>query len=211
MVIGTLASIWRYPVKSLRGEPLASVAVADAGIPGDRSSALFVRSGHAREGKTFRGKEHDRLHLTDDVETAREFGAARGVDLERRTGEHFFDDAPISILVDRWLAELDAHVGYAVEPERFRPNFFVRARPEFASSEASLEGSTLQLGAVRLRVRSPIERCVTTTYDLHGGAADPEILRFVAQRRNGWLGIYCDVVRTGTTHVGDCLALTPPA
>lgn len=207
MVIGTLASIWRYPVKSLRGEPLESVEVGESGIPGDRSSALFVRGGHAREGRTFRGKEHERLHLTADPETAIELGAARGVELEHRSGQHFFDDAPISMLLDRWLRELHAHLGYEVEPERFRPNFFVRARAQFAGGEADLEGAQLQLGHVRLRVRYPIERCVTTTYDPHGGAGDPEILRFVAARRNAWMGVYCDVVQAGSTRTGDPLVL----
>lgn len=211
MGIGTLAAIWRYPVKSLRGERLERAAVSGAGIPGDRSSALFVRGGHVREGNTFRGKEHGRLHLTADAEAARELGARAGVDLEHRTGEHFFDDAPISMLLDVWLDELNAHLGYAVEPERFRPNFFVRALPEFHLGEAALEGADLQLGEVRLRVRYPIGRCVTTTYDPQGGASDPEILRFVAQHRNAWMGVYCDVVREGSAEAGDALTLLPPS
>ena len=33
--------LWRYPVKSLQGEPLAIAAVTTAGIEGDRSFALF--------------------------------------------------------------------------------------------------------------------------------------------------------------------------
>ena len=40
----------------------------------------------------------------------------------------------------------------------------------------------------------PIERCVVTTYDPDGGASDPRILRYVAQERKTWMGIYCDVV-----------------
>jgi uncharacterized protein YcbX len=207
MVIGKLASIWRYPVKSLRGESLESAAVTETGIPGDRSGALFVRGGHVREGKTFRGKEHDRLHLTADVDTALAFAMARGVQLEHRSGEHFFDDAPISLLLERWLRELNAHVGYAVEPERFRPNFFVGTSPEFALDEEALEGTELHLGSVRLHVRCPIERCVTTTYAPRGGPSDPEILQFVARERNAWMGIYCDVLQPGTARTGDSLVL----
>jgi uncharacterized protein YcbX len=210
MNVGTLASIWRYPVKSLRGESLENAVVGDSGIPGDRASALFVQSGHAREGKTYRGKEHDRLHLTFSAETALELGTARGVALERRGDGPFFDDAPISLLLDRWLDDLSAYVGYAVEPERFRPNFFVRTRPDFTAGEASLQGAELRLGQARLRVRYPIERCVTTTYDPHGGRADPEILRVVAQRRNAWMGVYCDVVRAGAVRTGDSLILDSP-
>ena len=144
-----------------------------AGIPGDRASALFVRSGHARVGKTYRAKEHDRLHLLEDEAAAVAAAAQRGVEAEMRGGEHFFDDAPVSIFVDRWLAPLNEHVGYPVEWERFRPNFFVRAGEGFAQSESDLVDARLRLGTVRLRVRCPIERCVAVTYHPGGEPSDP--------------------------------------
>jgi uncharacterized protein YcbX len=209
MVIGTLDSTWRYPVKSLRGERLERATIAEAGIPGDRARALFVRSGHVRTGKTYRGKENDRLHVLATTDEAVALGAARGVVLQARSDGRFFDDAPISLLVDRWLEELCAWVGYAVEPQRFRPNFFVRAHAEFAETEAALVGTELKLGTSRLRVRSPIVRCVTTTYDPHGGRADPGILRLVAERRNAVMGVYCDVVAPGEVRVGDDLIGRP--
>jgi uncharacterized protein len=208
MVVGTLVSIWRFPVKSLAGESLTSVTVSESGIPGDRERALLVRSDHPRTGKPYRGKEDERLHLTPDPTSAIGLAAGRGVELEIEQGEHFFDDAPISVLVDRWLDDLSEHVGYPVEPERFRANFIVHAAPDFRMQEASLAGMELALGTVRFRVRSPIGRCVTTTYDLQGGPSDPEILRYVAQSRNAWMGIYCDVLATGSTRVGDSLELT---
>lgn len=39
--VGTLASIWRYPVKSMRGEALESVDVSSSGLSGDRDFALL--------------------------------------------------------------------------------------------------------------------------------------------------------------------------
>ena len=209
MIVGTLASIWRYPVKSLRGEPLEHALVGESGIPGDRARALFVRSGHAREGKTYRGKEHERLHLTPDADVAVQLGEARGVALTCSSDGPFFDDAPISVLLDRWLDEVAAWVGHAVEPERFRPNFFVRALPEFTADEASMQDAELHIGDARLRVRCPIERCVTITYDPDGGEAEPEILRLVAQRRNAWMGVYCDVLKAGAARNGDSVVLFP--
>lgn len=203
--IGTLAAVRRYPVKSLRGEALEAAAVDEGGIPGDRAGALFVRTGNERAGKTYRGKEHDRLHLLDDVVLAQASAGERGVEVEFREGEHFFDDAPISLLVDRWLDSLNQHLGYVVEWERFRPNFFVVATPAFALAEHELVNGELQLGSVTLRVRSPIERCVTTTYHPQGKASDPEILRFVAQQRNAMMGVYCDVLEPGIARLGDQL------
>jgi uncharacterized protein YcbX len=207
MLIGTLEAVRRYPIKSLRGVALDSVKVEVSGIPGDRSGALFALQG-AREGKTYRGKEHDGLHLLRDAAVARAGAKARGVAVEVRGGEHFFDAAPISILVDEWLRELDAHVGYNVEWERFRPNFFVRACEGSADPlplEQTLVDARLQVGTVRLRVRSPIERCVTVTYHPLGETSDPRILRFLAAHRNAWMGIYCDVLQPGVAGVGDPL------
>lgn len=203
MQIGTLCGIRRYPVKSLRGEVLQTVCVEESGIRGDRERAFFALEG-ARAGKTYRGKENDRLHLTTDSADAAVLARQRGHAVELRHGEHFFDDAPISIMVDTWMTTLNDHVGYVVEWERFRPNFFVRAT-EPAAPEETLEGAALRLGTVGLRVRCPIERCVAVTYHPDGAPSDPRILRYLAQERRALLGIYCDVVETGTATVGDAL------
>jgi uncharacterized protein YcbX len=204
--IGTVDAVRRYPIKSLRSESPDFVQVDATGIRGDRTSAFIVRSGHVRVGKTYRGKENDRLHVSSDVRTGRESAAACGVDVELRLGSRFFDDAPISLLVDRWLDDLNRHIGYHVEWERFRPNFFVRADDGFAQMENDLIGAQLQLGSVRLHVRSPIERCVTTTYHPEGSASDPRILRFLAQERAALMGVYCDVIEPGVARAGDTLA-----
>lgn len=47
MVIGTIAQVWRYPVKSMAGERLASVDLDERGVPGDRQWATrdHVRGG----------------------------------------------------------------------------------------------------------------------------------------------------------------------
>jgi len=204
MLVGTLASIWRFPVKSLRGESLEEAVVEAGGVRGDRCAAYLVATpGHARSGKTYRGKENERLHLAGDDAAVAALAREGSVELERREGERFFDDAPISILVDRWLDDLSAHVGYPVEPIRFRPNFFVRAARDFVGAEEALSGEKLALGSCVLQVRYPIERCVVTTYDPAGGPSDPRILRFVAQQRKTFMGVYCDVLEPGSVRLGD--------
>ena len=204
MQIGTLRAIRRYPVKSLRGEALDECAVLASGLEGDRVAALITQEG-PRAGKPYRGKEDDRLHQLSSPADA--LALAPATHLEQSDGEAFFDDAPVSLIVDRWLDGLSSFVGYRVEFERFRPNFYVEADPGIAIDEAMLTGRELQLGEVTLRVRYPIERCVVPTYDLNGGAADPRILRYVAQARSNWMGIYCDVPRAGIARTGDSLAL----
>jgi len=210
MLIGTLDAVRRYPVKSLKPESLQCAEVTPEGIEGDRTSALFVAAGSERVGKEYRGKENDRLHLVSDENAARDLAASRGVAVEARAGARFFDDAPVSIMIDRWLDGLRVHLGYAVEWERFRPNFFVRADSGFRQSEWELQGADLRLGTVRLHVRCPIERCVAITYHPHGEPSDPEILRFIAQRRDACMGIYCDVLEPGRTCAGDAVIEEAP-
>jgi len=203
--LGTLCNLWWYPVKSLRGRPLETVRVESGGIPGDRGRALFVRSGHARQGKPYRGKEHHGLHLLGGPEEAVRLAASSGVDAAVRDDDgHYFDLAPISLILDSWLAEASALVGYSLEPVRFRPNFFVAANG-FDDTEASLTGARLRIGDTVLRVRKPIERCVTPSYDLETGKSDPAVVRAIAQQRRNEMGIYCDVEEPGEVRLGDAV------
>lgn len=204
MQIGTLRAIRRYPVKSLHGEELEAAAVRDTGLEGDRTTALINDDG-PRAGAPARGKENDRFHLQHTLDEAR--AIAPPVHVEQSDDEPFFDDAPVSLIIDRWLDGISTFVGYRVEWERFRPNFYVEAHDGIALDEGALTGRELQLGEVTLRVRYPIERCVVPTYDLRGGDADPRILRYVAQARSNWMGIYCDVPRAGIVRIGDSLEL----
>ncbi len=45
-VVGNVDSIWRYPVKSMRGEELDEVFVAFAGLMGDRLYGVVKGSGN---------------------------------------------------------------------------------------------------------------------------------------------------------------------
>ena len=155
--------------------------------------------------RTYRGKEDERLHRLHSADEA--LALAAGTHLESSDDDPFFDDAPVSLIVDRWLDGLSSFVGYRVEFERFRPNFYIEADPGVAVDEAMLTGRELQLGEVTLRVRYPIERCVVPSYDPGGGGSDPRILRYVAQARSNWMGIYCDVPRAGIARTGDSLVL----
>lgn len=211
VLLGTVARIWRYPVKSLAPEPLERAAILREGVEGDRTSALFVRSGHVREGKTYRGKENDRLHRIDDPEAAAAVARRNGVEVEPRQGERYFDDAPVSLLADRWLDGVSAAAGYPVQALRFRPNFFVRSAEGWNLDEPALIGRRLRLGDAIVRVRSPIERCVVVTYDPDGGGSDPVVLQYLAERRNASMGIYCDVERAGNARVGDDVVLLEDA
>ena len=206
--LGTIAHLWRYPVKALAAEPLVRAEIASYGLVGDRRAALFVESeGHARTGKTFRGKEHNLLHTVAGIDEATQLAAKRDVSVTARGDGPYFDDSPISLIFDAWLREAEALVGYELDPLRYRPNLFVHAAPDFTRREADLVGSTILVHDVRLRVNDTIRRCVTTTYDIPTGASDPNVLRAVAQHRENVMGIYCVVENPGTVAIGDELAV----
>jgi uncharacterized protein YcbX len=207
--LGEIAAIWRYPVKSLAAEPLECTLVEADGLPGDRTSALQVTSGHARAGKPYRGKEHNLLHTTHEADRAVEMAAQRGVSLAVRSepGSRYFDDAPVSLIFDRWIAQVERALEMPLDPRRWRPNFFARAAEDFDFSEPELVDRVIEIGEAVLRVRDTIKRCVTTTYDIATGESDGEVLAYVAKKRENVMGVYCEVELAGTVRVGDALRL----
>ncbi len=209
MDVGTIAALWRYPVKSLRAESLDRATVLADGLEGDRTAALLVTDAdHPRAGKPFRGKESPRLHLTDSVDTAVADAASRGAAVVLdRAAKRYFDLRTVSLVFDTWVGDVEALVGEAFDPLRWRPNVLVTALPAYAGREADLVGCTLSAGGVVLRVEQPIHRCVTTTYDVATGEALPAVLREVALHRANVLGIYCEVVAPGTLAVDDIVQL----
>ncbi len=202
--LGTIAHLWRYPVKSLRRETLEHAEIGWDGLAGDRRRALIVASeGHARSRKTYRGKEHHLLHTVVDPERAKVLAAERGVALDAIDDGPYFDAEPVSIVVDRWVGEVERLVGAPLDPQRFRPNLYLRAEPEFTLSEGELVGRTVVIGTVRLLVVAPISRCVTPTYDVATGEANPLVLREIAQHRDNVVGVYCRPAVPGDVAVGD--------
>jgi uncharacterized protein YcbX len=210
--IGTVEALWRYPVKALAAEALRAARVATSGIEGDRRGALFVHSaGHARTGKTYRGKENNALHLCDRVEDAVALAGARDLEVRLREDGPHFDAGTISVIFDTWLREAERLCGTALEPLRFRPNVYVRAASPGTGSEVDWLGRRLRIGGVELQVAAPIERCVTITYDVATAAASPDVLRTLASERGNVMGVYCDVVAAGTIARGETVLASPPA
>jgi MOSC domain-containing protein len=57
MRLGTVVALWRYPVKSLRGESLPRLGIGPFGVPGDRAFALR----DPREGRILSAKRTSEL------------------------------------------------------------------------------------------------------------------------------------------------------
>jgi uncharacterized protein len=213
MRVASLSSIYRYPVKALKGETLTRSEIVVDGIPGDRTRALIVTSeGHPREGKTYRGKENAQLHLLSSASVG--IAQAQGAGVRTRIAAEagrYFDVHPISLILDSWLHELARAAGtQAVEAERFRPNLVALAQSGFEASEADLVGRALRIGTSTLQVVAPITRCVTPTYDLRTGERNDAIARALTSARANLMGVYCLVTRPGTITTGDSIETIDP-
>jgi uncharacterized protein YcbX len=208
---GTVIALYRYPVKALRGEALASAEVEATGFSGDRASALIVESpDHARTGKTYRGKENRKLHTVETIDAAEDLALGAGLTVDVADEEpHYFDAEPVSIVFDIWVRELEALAGRPVDPLQFRPNIVVAAAPDFAASERDLIGTQITAGDVAFEVVSSITRCVTISYDVATGDADPALQRTIVQRRDNKMGIYCRVLTPGTIGSGAAVRIRP--
>ena len=210
LAVGMLASIWSYPVKSLRAQQHERIRVLADGLEGDRQGALFVTDKERpRAGNSLRGKEHNLLHTVDDTADAIDLARTRGWTVELHEGERYFDAEAVSLIVDLWVRDVEALVGHgALDPRRWRPNFFVAGAPDFTLREEDLVGRELRIGDVQLSVVSSIVRCVTPNYDIATGEADASVLREVVQQRNERVGIYCTVVVPGTVAQGDSVVVS---
>src|SRR4026207_2327203 len=83
--IGTVESLWRYPVKSMRGEELGDLFASYAGVYGDRRFA-FESSASPRGFPFFTGRDQRqmiryRAHFRDPEKAARPINQAEAAKL----------------------------------------------------------------------------------------------------------------------------------
>src|ERR1700716_3771269 len=132
--MGTVAEVWRYPVKSMAGERLDSCAITEAGLEGDRRWAL-VDGTVNRAGKLFTNTQDARLmtykaRLVDDgVEVQTAGGLSRHLDKKfvdelavavarpltlRDTAGVNFDDSPVLVVNLATVTSFAVAAGVAV-------------------------------------------------------------------------------------------------
>jgi uncharacterized protein len=231
-VVGRVAALWRYPVKSMAGEELDGVEVSWHGLAGDRRWA-FIRDGQVRSGfpwltirerpelARYRPRSADpgrpdaspvvvrtpsggELDVADPALAAELGPGARVIKQNRGV----FDTMPLSLLTTQTVAGLGRLVGTGLAAPRFRPNVLVDA-PGHDFPEDAWVGQALRLGGLRMRVDQRDQRCVMVTIDPVTLRRDPAILRAVARERDSRLGVYGSTVEPGRIAVGDPGELEP--
>ncbi len=121
-------------------------------------------------------------------------------DAERRP--HAATGQYVSIVNLSSVRALEAFVGMAVDPLRFRANFYVEGWP--AWRELDMVGSDLAIGEARLRVVSRIKRCAATEVNPTTAERDVNIpKKLQVGFGHVFMGLYAEVIAPGRVEVGD--------
>jgi len=211
-----IEGLWRYPVKSLAGEPIASAALTATGIPGDR--IVHVRG---PEGVRTSRRQHRMLglhgtlgpadeplvdgHPWDSPEALALVKRAAGEDawLASYDGVERFDILPLLVATDGAVAAFGRDI------RRLRPNILIGGVD--GMDEVTWEGAELHIGGVVIGLDSLRGRCPMTTVDPDSLVRDPEVLRDIGRRFGGRLALNAEVVKGGLIRVGDAVQLVRAA
>lgn len=173
MKIGRVEAIFRYPVKSMRGEPLEAANLGWHGLDGDRRLAFrrtddrsdfpWLTASKLPELVLFAPHRHDDgagggipTHVrTPDGEEMPVFAKELAAEVERRHGapvqmihlKHgIFDEASISLITADTVSEISRLAGVSPDARRFRPNVVVRLLRSRPFDEDEWVGGALSFG-----------------------------------------------------------------
>jgi len=171
--IGHVEAIFRYPVKSMRGERLEAATLGWHGIDGDRRLALrriddrggfpWLTAGKLPDLVLFTPycREDDapgdlptHVRTPDDAEMpifeealATEIGRRYGAPVQMMQFKHgIFDEATISVIAEETVREVARLAGRSPDMRRFRPNVVVRLLRPVPFQEDAWVGSVLSFG-----------------------------------------------------------------
>jgi uncharacterized protein YcbX len=205
-------SLWRYPIKSLGGEPLSSAELTRDGVAGDRlvhirnfrgpltgrsrNQLLTIPAATGDDGRPLIAG-----HAWDSPEAAAIVRRQGGADAEPAAydGPERFDILNLLVATDSAVAELGEDV------RRLRPNLLIGDVPPGA--ERTWEGRALAIGDALIGIRDLRGRCVVTTIDPDTGAQDVNVLRRIRDEFDGRLALNCWVITPGTVRIGDPVSL----
>ncbi len=230
--VGRLVGIWRYPVKSMAGENVATADVSWHGVGGDRRWA-FIRAGRERSGFPWLTmREHPdmcryRPYFADaDVgDTATRVLSPTGDEfdvldplLAAELGDGVrvikqdvgvFDTSPLSIITVQTVEALQRSVALDLSLRRFRPNLVIDAPHEGDFAEDTWVGRTVSIGRLRVRVDRRNKRCMMVNVDPVTSERDPRVLKAIARERQVQLGVYASTGAPAEVSVGDVVSLEP--
>ncbi len=208
----TLGKLWRYPVKSMAGEPLAAAELTELGVPGDRLVWVRGPEGVRTARRQFKllglrgslaadGTVLVNGHPWDSREAAALVHEAAGDDawLERAPAGHQFDILPLLVATDGAVQRFGRDI------RRLRPNLLITGVD--GMDETTWPGAELHIGDAIVELDSLRPRCPMTTVDPDAITRDPSVLKDIGRRFGGSLALNAAVARGGPIAVGDAVEL----
>ena len=126
-----------------------------------------------------------------------------------------YDEKPVTLLAEESVAELARATGVdPIDVRRFRMLINVTGIAPY--EEDTWNDRTVTIGTARLQMSGPVPRCAATTRDPDSGTKDLKTLALIAESRgmqpNDFgeglnMGVYADILETGTIRVGDRVIL----
>jgi uncharacterized protein YcbX len=233
--IGHVEAIFRYPVKSMGGEPLDVANLGWHGLDGDRRLA-FRRIDNRSEFPWLSASQLPDLLLfapqpredgdlpthirTPDGKDLPVFAEDLAADVGRRYGapvqmmqlKHgIFDEASISVIASDTIREIGRLAGRSLDVRRFRPNVVVRLLRPVPFQEDEWVGGVLSFGegndapAIAATLRDV--RCSMVNLDPDSASPAPEVFKAVVRTHQNTAGIYGTVTRIGRLAVGQIIFL----
>ena len=171
--IGRIEALYRYPVKSMRGEPLESAALGWHGLEGDRRLALrrlderggfpWLSASKLPELVLFTPQRENGVNgealpthvLTPERQALPVFGEDLAAEIERRykapvqmmhLNQGMFDESTLSVITTDTVQEVCGRGGVAADVRRFRPNVVVRSTRGILFEENEWVGGLLSFG-----------------------------------------------------------------
>lgn len=209
-------ALWRYPVKSMRGERLAKATLQNSGLEGDRNIVVVSRSRSnivtarthpgllglqasvSANGVTMIGGYpwYSAEALASTCEAAGE--SVRLVEAGERTER--FDVLPLLVATDGAIQELDLDI------RRLRPNLVIGGVQ--GQAERGWPGAVLRSGELAIHVAQLRMRCVMTTFDPDTLEQDLRVLRKIVKKANGRLALDCAIAFPGVLREGDPITIS---
>ena len=225
--VGKVVALWRYPIKSLAGEPKDTLDIDERGAFRDRHWALRRDDGAIASGKSTRrfrkvpglmrhrsgiGPDGVPVLMLADGRTARIdspeiddlVAEIAGPEWSIRPEAEIshFDAGALHVITTATLAAISRAASRPVEVERLRPNM-VLAVDGPAFSEDDWVGTDLRIGNVLLHASKRTERCVMVNQVQAHIPARRDVLKTIGTLNEVNAGVYVDVLTRGTVSVGD--------
>lgn len=203
-----IAGLWRYPVKSLGGEPMESAHLTAGGVAGDRlvhvRGARGLLTGRTRHGLLTLpadtgpdGVPRVAGHPWHTAAAQRLVQERAGTDaaLVQYDGRERFDVLNLLVATD------GAVESFGHDVRRLRPNLLIAGVAKEA--ETTWPGHAIAIGEALIGVHSVRQRCIVTTIDPETGVQDLDVLRRIRRSFGGRLALNCWVITPGRITVGE--------